>query len=100
MRPIVSTLCYVQRGKETLMLHRRKQVGKIYDDKWNGLGGKMEPGEAPEECVVREVREESGLKILHPILKGVLTFPSFDGVDDWLVFVFLATKFSGSLLES
>ena len=77
------------------MLHRAKQVGKIYDNKWNGLGGKMEAGETPEECVVREVREESGLKIRDPKLKGVLTFPAFDGVDDWLVFVYVADKFSG-----
>ena len=63
MRPIASTLCYVRRGGQTLMLHRRKQVGKIYDDKWNGLGGKMEAGETPEECVEREVWEETGLKV-------------------------------------
>ncbi|OGR89461.1 MAG: DNA mismatch repair protein MutT [Elusimicrobia bacterium RIFCSPLOWO2_01_FULL_60_11] len=81
------------------MLHRAKKVGKIYDDKWNGLGGKMEAGETPEECVIREVREESGLKIRRPKLKGVLTFPSFDGVDDWIVFVFTADEFSGRLLE-
>lgn len=80
----------------TLMLHRHKKMGKIYDDKWNGLGGKMEAGETPEECVVREVREESGLKIQDPQLKGVLTFPAFDGVDDWLVFVYVATRFSGT----
>lgn len=81
------------------MLHRAKKVGKIYDDKWNGLGGKMETGESPEECVVREVREESGLHIRRPKLKGVLAFPSFDGVDDWIVFVFTAGKFSGTLMK-
>src|SRR5262245_39606752 len=95
MRPITSTLCYVQKNGKTLMLHRHKKVGKIYDDKWNGLGGKMEPGETPEECVIREVREESGLRIRDPKLKGILTFPAFDGVDDWLVFVYTADKFSG-----
>ena len=97
MRPVCSTLCYVQRGGETLMLHRNKNVGKIHDDKWNGLGGKMERGETPEDCVVREVREESGLQIRDPRLKGILTFPDFDGVDDWLVFVYVAKEFSGRL---
>ena len=92
---ICSTLCYVQKGGKTLMLHRNKKVGKIHDDKWNGLGGKMEPGESPEDCVLREVREESGLKISAPKLKGLLTFPSFDGENDWLVFVYAARKFFG-----
>jgi 8-oxo-dGTP diphosphatase len=99
LRPVCSTLCYVRKGGQTLMLHRAKKVGKIYDGKWNGLGGKMERGECPEDCVIREVREESGLKIRRPKLKGVLTFPSFDGVDDWVVFVFVAGDFSGKLLE-
>jgi len=79
------------------MLHRSKRIGKIYDDKWNGLGGKMEAGESPEDCVIREVWEESGLRIKNPKLKGVLIFPSFDQVDDWLVFVFTASQFSGRL---
>ncbi len=81
------------------MLHRGKNMGKIYDDKWNGLGGKMERGETPEECVVREVWEESGLKIRDPRLKGILTFPNFDGVDDWIVFVYVAKKFSGRQMK-
>ena len=99
MKAICSTLCYVQKGGKTLMLHRAKKVGKIYDDKWNGLGGKMEPGESAEECVIREVWEESGLKIKNPKLKGVLMFPAFDEVDDWLVFVFTAKNFGGKLKE-
>jgi 8-oxo-dGTP diphosphatase len=81
------------------MLHRAKKMGKIYDDKWNGLGGKMEAGESPEDCVIREVWEESGLKIRQPKLKGMITFPSFDGVEDWIVFVFVADKFSGKLMD-
>ncbi len=99
MRPICSSLCYIQKGSKTLMLHRRKHVGKIYDDKWNGLGGKMEPGETPEECAVREVREESGLEAKSLKLKGILTFPNFDGVDDWMVFVYVVKKFSGNLMK-
>ncbi|MBI2916159.1 MAG: NUDIX domain-containing protein, partial [Elusimicrobia bacterium] len=72
---ICATLCYVQRGGKTLMLHRIKKPNDIHDGRWNGLGGKMELEETPEECVAREVWEESGLKIKNPQLRGVLTFP-------------------------
>ena len=96
---IPSTLCYVRKGGKTLMLHRHKHRGMIHDDKWNGLGGKMERGETPEECVAREVWEESGLRIKSPRLQGVLTFPDFDGDNDWIVFVFTANRFSGKLLS-
>ncbi len=72
----------------------------MHRGKWNGLGGKLKPGETPEECVVREVREECGLLIKNPLLKGLLTFPAFDGFDDWYVFVFVATEFEGELTDS
>jgi len=72
----------------------------MHEGKWNGLGGKIEPGETPEECVIREVQEESGLLIKKPALKGFLTFPKFDGNDDWYVFVYVATEFDGELIES
>ena len=75
---INATLCYVKNGNKTLMLHRIKKENDIHEGKWNGLGGKMEAGETPEECVIREVREESGLQIQNPALRGVLTFPNFD----------------------
>lgn len=96
---VLATLCYVQRDGYTLMIHRNKKRGDIHAGKWNGLGGKFEPGETPEECVIREVYEESGLRIERPRLRGLLIFPSFGG-DDWYVFVFTATEFSGSLTES
>lgn len=82
------------------MLHRVKKADDIHEGKWNGLGGKFEPGESPEECVIREVREEAGLKIIKPRLKGVLTFPDFAKGDDWYVFVFTARKFTGRLRDS
>ncbi len=96
----LGTLCYITHNGKTLMLHRIKKVNDIHEGKWNGLGGKLEPGETPEECVIREVREESGLIIHKPCLKGILTFPMFDGVDDWTVFVFVAHQFEGNLLDS
>jgi len=72
----------------------------MHEGKWNGLGGKLEMGETPEECVIREVAEESGLTIRNPQLKGVLTFPQFDGIDDWMAFLFTATQFEGELIDS
>ena len=96
---ILATLCYIKHDNRTLMLHRIKRKDDIHMGKWNGLGGKFEPGESPEECVTREVREESGLEIVHPRLCGLLMFPAFKG-NDWYVFVFTATEFSGELKEN
>jgi 8-oxo-dGTP diphosphatase len=94
----LATLCYIKSETHTLMLHRIKKENDMHEGKWNGLGGKFEQGETPEECVIREVKEESGLEIKNPCLKGFLTFPAFDGQDDWYVFVFSASKFNGSLI--
>lgn len=96
----LATLCYVQHDHKTLMLHRVKKENDIHQDKWNGLGGKFDPGETPEECVIREVAEESGLVIKNPVLKGFLTFPEFSAGEDWYVFVFVAGEFEGELIES
>ncbi len=72
----------------------------MHKGKWNGLGGKLNPGESPEDCVIREVREESGLTISDPLLKGFLTFPRFANDEDWYAFVFVARKIEGQLIES
>ncbi len=97
MKTIVATLCYVRSGERTLMMHRNKKPGDVHKGKWNGLGGKLDSGESPDECVVREIREESGLNLLDPKLRGVLTFPAFKPGEDWLVFVYTATRFEGEL---
>jgi len=96
----LATLCYLKRDGKTLMLHRIKKKNDIHQDKWNGLGGKFLPGETPEECVIREIREESGYRIKNPQLKGILTFPKFDKGEDWYVFVFVATDFNGRQIVS
>ena len=96
----LATLCYIKKDGRTLMMHRIKRKDDLHYGKWNGLGGKMQPGETPEECVIREVKEESGLLIKDPQLNGFLTFPSFDEWDDWYVFVFTAQRFRGKLLDS
>ena len=97
MKTIAATLCYVRSGGRTLMMHRNKKEGDVHRGKWNGLGGKLDAGESPEECVIRELREESGLTIIEPRLRGVLTFPAFKNGEDWLVFVYTAARFEGSL---
>jgi 8-oxo-dGTP diphosphatase len=96
----VGTLCYVRHAGKTLMLHRTRKPNDMHEGKWVALGGKLEPGESPEECAVREVYEESGLRILDPQFRGVLTFPAFDGIDNWYGFVFVATQFTGELSDS
>lgn len=97
MKTVAATLCYVRSGGRTLMMHRNKKEGDVHRGKWNGLGGKLDAGESPEECVIRELREESGLTIVEPRLRGVLTFPAFKNGEDWLVFVYTATRFEGAL---
>jgi 8-oxo-dGTP diphosphatase len=93
----LATLVYVQREGHTLMLHKAKGY---QEGKWNGLGGKFEGGESPEECMKRETFEESGLVVEEAQLKGFLTWPDFDGEDDWYAFIFVVTKFSGELKAS
>ena len=96
----LATLCYLRHEGKTLMVHRIKKKNDMHAGKWNGLGGKLEPGETPEECAVREILEESGLKVINPILKGVLTFPAFSNDEDWYAFVFVAHEFEGQLIDS
>ena len=96
----LATLCYLRMDGKTLMIHRIKKENDMHQGKWNGLGGKLNPGESPEDCVIREVREESGLTISDPLLKGFLTFPRFANDEDWYAFVFVARKIEGRLIES
>ena len=98
----LATLCYVinRQNNTTLMIHRIKKENDVHQGKWNGLGGKFEENESPEECVIREIKEESGLNIISPKLHGFITFPLFDGKEDWYVFVFTADEFTGKMISS
>jgi 8-oxo-dGTP diphosphatase len=98
----LATLCYVmnKNNKTTLMIHRIKKENDYHEGKWNGLGGKFEAGESPEECAVREIKEESGLTVKSPRMHGFITFPKFDQVDDWYVFIFTAEVYEGKLIDS
>ena len=95
----LGTICYIEKDNKYLMLHRTKKENDIHAGKWVGLGGKFEPGESPEECVVREVFEECGLRIQSPKLRGILTFPGDFNNEDWYVFLFTATDFAGELKQ-
>ncbi|MEM7739055.1 MAG: 8-oxo-dGTP diphosphatase [Deinococcota bacterium] len=99
----LATLAYIRRNyngtPQTLMLHKQRP-GNYHQGKWNGLGGKFEAGESPEECLVREVFEESGLTALRVSLRGFITFPNFDGQDDWYTFVYTVEEATGELRAS
>jgi 8-oxo-dGTP diphosphatase len=87
----LATLCYLRHNRHTLMMLRNKKANDIHAGKWNGLGGKFEPGETPEDCARREIREESGLHAESLAMRGFITFPLFKDDEDWYVFVFTAT---------
>lgn len=82
-----TALCYIARGDETLMLHRVKKKNDVNHDKWIGVGGKFEPGESPEECMLREVLEETGYALGSWRYRGVVTFVS----DTWSEYMHLFT---------
>ena len=94
---IVGTLCYALRDDAVLLLQRNRppQQGK-----WSPPGGKMELGEAPEECVIREMHEETGLTISQPELRAVVTVFDQEWPIHWLLFIFRVRTFSGTLCES
>lgn len=96
----LATLVYLKKDGKTLMMHRVKKDQDMHEGKWNGLGGKFEPGEAPEACAIREIKEETGLDIANPTMKGILTFPAHAGREDWYVFAFVATDISGEMIDS
>jgi 8-oxo-dGTP diphosphatase len=96
----LATLCYLRSEGRTLFMHRNSGPEDVHFGKWNGLGGKFMPGETPEDCVKREVLEESGLNIYSPAMAGILTFPDFSHDKDWYVFVFTADTFDGALADS
>jgi len=96
----LATLVYLRKAGKTLMVLRNKKLNDVHQGKWNGLGGKFEAGETPEECAIREVYEESGLVVKKLQLKGFLTFPNFANNEDWYAFLFCATDFEGELIDS
>ena len=92
-----TTLCYLNRDGKTLMLHRVKKKDDVNHDKWIGIGGKFEHGESPEECMLREFREETGLNLRSWAYRGIVTFVS----DSWCEYMhlFTADAFDGAMKE-
>ena len=96
---ILSTLCYMENDRrEYLMLHRVKKEHDANRDKWIGIGGKFEEGESPEECVVREAREETGLQLTDYRYRGLVTFVS-DRWETEYMHLFTATGWTGEIKE-
>ena len=91
---ILSTLCYIEKENKYLMLHRVKKEADANKDKWIGVGGKFEDGESPEECVLREVKEETGLTLTKYRFRGIVTFVS-DKWDTEYMHLFTATEYEG-----
>jgi len=90
----LSTLCYLQRDGAYLMLHRTVKKNDVNKDKWIGVGGHFEEGESPEECLLREVKEETGYTLTSFRFRGLVTFLSGDGVTEYMS-LFTADGFEG-----
>ena len=93
----LTTLCYIEQDGNYLMMHRVKKQHDINHDKWVGVGGHFEPDETPEECLLREVREETGLVLDAFCLRGIITFQS----DRWqteYMFLYTAHAFHGAFV--
>lgn len=93
-----STLCYILRGDEVLMLHRVKKKNDINRDKWIGIGGKFEAEESADECILREAKEETGLTLTDWQCRGIVTFRTKGGEGEYM-YLFTADGFEGELLE-
>lgn len=93
-----STLCYVLRGDEVLMLHRVKKKNDINKDKWIGIGGKFEGEESPDECLLREAKEETGLTLTSWRCRGVVTFLN-EGDEGEYMYLFTADGFEGEQIS-
>jgi len=90
----LSTLCYIEKDGKYLMLHRTVKKNDVNKDKWIGVGGHFELDESPEECVLREVREETGYTLTSYQFRGLVTFISGNGVTEYMS-LFTADGFEG-----
>lgn len=97
MEAELTTLCYIEKDGKYLMLHRTKKKNDPSKDLWMGVGGHFEDGESPDECVIREVKEETGLTLTNFRLCGIVSFS--DG--DWYEYMFLynADSFTGDIID-
>ena len=94
----LTTLCYIEKDGRYLMMHRVKKAHDINKDKWVGIGGHFEADESPEECLLREAREETGLTLTEYKQRGIITFMS----DRWqteYMFLYTASAYEGEIGE-
>lgn len=94
----LTTLCYIENNDSYLMLHRVKKEKDINKDKWIGVGGHFEADESPEDCLLREVREETGLELTSWRLRGIVTF-TFEGFGTEYMFLYTADCYEGTLAD-
>ena len=95
---IDSTLCYLCRGDEVLMMHRTRKKNDMNHDKWIAVGGRFEEGESPEDCALREVKEETGLTMVSPRYRGVVIFLN-DQYPAERMHLFTADAFTGEMTD-
>ena len=93
----LTTLCYLEKDGNYLMMHRVKKAHDINHEKWVGVGGHFEPDESPEECLLREVREETGVTLTRYQLRGVITFQS-DAWQTEYMFLYTADAWQGTFI--
>lgn len=93
----ITTLCYIENNEQYLMLHRTKKQNDINQGKWIGVGGHVENEESPEECLVREVKEETGLTLTSYRLRGLVSFINSE-CESELMCVFTADEYTGNLI--
>ncbi len=98
MRSPLTTLCYVEKDGQYLMLHRAGKKQDVNQDKWIGIGGHFEAGESPEECLLREAREETGLTLTSWRFRGIVTFIA-EGWPPEYMCLYTADGFEGTVSE-
>lgn len=94
-----TTLCYITRGDDVLMLHRIKKENDLNKDKWIGIGGKFEENESPDECLLREALEETGLRLTSWHCRGIVTFLTSGPWEGEYMYLFTADGFEGQLKD-
>lgn len=96
MKSPLTTLCYIEKDGSYLMMHRTKKKHDVNEGKWIGIGGHFEEGESPEECLLREAREETGVTLTSYRFRGIVTFTSDDHPTEYMC-LFTADDYEGKL---
>lgn len=99
MKSRLTTLCYIEKDNQYLMLHRISKKDDVNKDKWIGVGGHFEEGESPEDCLLREVLEETGLTLTAYRFRGIITFCCEDYPTEYMC-LYTSDAFEGTLTES